>query len=69
MKGRLFQQFQLAWFRDAQTREDVQNAIVEARLSTFDWGGPYLPEAFTTEDLLPDASSSGRLPVIHPGDH
>lgn len=48
-KGRLFQQVQLAWSRDETARDAVENAIVSARESTFDWGSPYLPASFDVE--------------------
>jgi hypothetical protein len=51
-KGRLFQQLQLGWSRDSAARTAVENAIVAARLATFDWGAPYLPESFDVEEYL-----------------
>jgi hypothetical protein len=48
-KGRLFQQVLLAWSRDDVSRKEAQDAIVAARLATFDWGAPYLPETFDVE--------------------
>ncbi|HUQ19920.1 MAG TPA: hypothetical protein VM099_09945 [Gemmatimonadaceae bacterium] len=50
VKGRLFQQLQLAWFRDDKSKEAAENAIVAARLATFQWGAPYLPKKFSAED-------------------
>ncbi|HEY8165307.1 MAG TPA: hypothetical protein VIF83_07110 [Gemmatimonadaceae bacterium] len=48
-KGRLFQQVQLAWVRDAASRAEVENTIIAARLATFEWGRSYMPAAFDAE--------------------
>jgi hypothetical protein len=48
-KGRLFQQVQLAWVRDAASRTSVEDAIIAARLATFDWGRHYMPGSFDGE--------------------
>lgn len=66
VKGRLFQQLQLAWFRDAESREAAENAIVAARLATFQWGAPYLPGKFTAEQYcwtLLKTSFAGEIRV------
>jgi len=47
--GRLFQQVQLAWTRDAASREAVLDCLVAARVNTFRWGRPYLPAHFDAE--------------------
>ncbi|HVD62316.1 MAG TPA: hypothetical protein VNC11_15705 [Gemmatimonadaceae bacterium] len=49
-KGRLFQQLQLAWSRDPESRQATEDAIVAARLSTFEWGSPYLPQKFSAQE-------------------
>lgn len=49
VQGRLFQQAQLAWTRDAASRAAVVNAIVDARARSFDWGRAYLPPRFDAE--------------------
>jgi hypothetical protein len=48
-QGRLFQQVQLVWARDAQAREATVDALVAARVGTFWWGRPYLPPEFDVE--------------------
>ena len=49
VKGRLFQKLQLAWSRDAESRARVANALIDARVGTFSWVRPYLPQDFDTE--------------------
>ena len=49
VKGRLFQKVQLAWSRDAESRARVANALIDARVGTFSWVRPYLPQDFDTE--------------------
>ena len=51
-KGRLFQQLQLAWARDEASRKRVEDAIVSARLATFDWGAASMLSSFSIEDYL-----------------
>lgn len=48
VRGRLFQQIQLVWVRDAQARDAVTDALVEARRCTFGWVRPFLPPHFDT---------------------
>jgi hypothetical protein len=48
-KGRLFQQIQLAWARDDASRARVEDAIIAARLATFEWGRHYMPSSFDAE--------------------
>jgi hypothetical protein len=65
-KGRLFQQLQLAFTRDSAAREAVEDAIIAARLSTFEWGSPYLPARFSAEDYcrrLLETSYAGEIRV------
>lgn len=50
-KGRLFQQLQLAWSRDAESRRATEDAIVAARLATLEWGAPYLPKTFDAHEF------------------
>jgi hypothetical protein len=47
-RGRLFQPVRLPWVRDRESRVAIEQALVEARRSTFDWVKPYLPPAFDT---------------------
>jgi hypothetical protein len=49
-QGRLFQQVQVAWCRDPAGREAVIGALVRARIGTFHWARPYLPQRFTAEE-------------------
>jgi len=48
-QGRLFQNVQLLWARDDQSREDVSSALVEMRIRTYQWGQPFLPQSFDAE--------------------
>jgi hypothetical protein len=48
-RGRLFQHVQLAWTRDAPSRQKALDALLDARLGTFDWSRPYLPSVFNAE--------------------
>jgi hypothetical protein len=49
VRGRLFQQAQLAWVRDAAARAAVTEAVVAARVGSFAWGRPSLPPRFDAE--------------------
>jgi hypothetical protein len=49
VRGRLFQQAQLAWARDGAARAAVRAAVVEARAGSFGWGRPSLPARFDAE--------------------
>ena len=48
-QGRLFQQVQLVWTRDAASRVAVTDALVAARARTFAWGRPFLPARFDVD--------------------
>ena len=48
-QGRLFQQVQLAWARDAASRDAVTDALVAARARTYAWGRPFLPARFDVD--------------------
>ena len=48
-QGRLFQQVQLVWARDAASRDAVTDALVAARARTYAWGRPFLPARFDLE--------------------
>ncbi len=48
-RGRLFQHVQLVWTRDARSRQEALNALLDARVGTFDWSRPYLPSVFNAE--------------------
>ena len=48
-RGRLFQHVQLVWTRDAPSRQKALNALLDARVGTFDWSRPYLPSVFNAE--------------------
>lgn len=49
VQGRMFQQVQLVWTRDAECRRAVVDAVVEARARTFGWGRAYLPREFDVD--------------------
>jgi hypothetical protein len=68
-KGRLFQQLQLAWSRDAASRAAVEDAIVAARQETFAWGSPYLPESFDLEQYLRTLLVTSYAGEIRPETH
>lgn len=65
-KGRLFQQLQLAWSRDPAARKEVEDAIVAARLATFDWGSPSLPASFEIEEYLRTLLATSYAGEIRP---
>jgi hypothetical protein len=46
VRGRLFQQVQLVWTRDARASEAVSDALIEARRCTLEWVRPFLPPRF-----------------------
>ncbi len=48
-QGRLFQNVQLLWTRDGQSREAVRSALIEIRARTFQWGRCFLPASFDAE--------------------
>ena len=48
-RGRLFQHVQLVWTRDARSRQEALDALLDARVGTFDWSRPYLPSVFNAE--------------------
>ena len=48
-RGRLFQHVQLVWTRDARSRQEALDALLDARVGTIDWGRPYLPSVFNAE--------------------
>jgi hypothetical protein len=48
-RGRLFQHVQLVWTRDARSRQEALDALLDARVGTIDWGRPYLPSVFNSE--------------------
>lgn len=47
-RGRLFQPARLAWVRDHGARLAVEDALIAARSSTFEWVRPHLPATFDT---------------------
>jgi hypothetical protein len=49
VRGRLFQQVQLAWTRDPAAHRAVTEAIVVARAGSFVWGRSSLPTRFDAE--------------------
>ena len=65
-KGRLFQQLQIAWSRDSDAWTVVEDAITSARLATFDWGAPYLPESFGVEEYLRTLLATSYAGEIRP---
>ncbi|MGQ0713905.1 MAG: hypothetical protein ACT4PJ_09235 [Gemmatimonadaceae bacterium] len=48
-RGRLFQHVQLVWTRDARSRQEALEALLDARVGTFEWSQPYLPSVFNAE--------------------
>jgi hypothetical protein len=48
-RGRLFQHVQLVWTRDARSREETLDALLDARVGTIHWSRPYLPSVFNAE--------------------
>ena len=48
-RGRLFQHVQLVWTRDARSRQEALDALLDARVGTIDWSRPYLPSVFNAE--------------------
>lgn len=48
-RGRLFQHVQLVWTRDARSRQEALDALLDARVGTLDWSRPYLPSVFNAE--------------------
>jgi hypothetical protein len=48
-RGRLFQDVQLVWTRDARSRKEALDALLDARVGTIDWSRPYLPSVFNAE--------------------
>jgi hypothetical protein len=48
-RGRLFQHVQLVWTRDARSRQEALDALLDARVGTIDWSRPYLPSVFNVE--------------------
>jgi hypothetical protein len=51
-QGRLFQQVQIAWARDPESRDSVRGILTGARLNTWWWGRPYLPPTFGAEEYF-----------------
>lgn len=51
-QGRLFQQVQIAWARDPESRDSVRDILIGARLNTWWWGRPYLPPTFGAEEYF-----------------
>lgn len=48
-RGPLFQHVQLVWTRDARSRQEALDALLDARVGTIDWSRPYLPSVFNAE--------------------
>jgi hypothetical protein len=48
-RGRLFQHVELVWTRDARSRQEALDALLDARVATFEWSRPYLPSVFNAE--------------------
>lgn len=65
-KGRLFQQVQLAWVRDPASRAAVEDAVVTARLATFEWGRPDMPESFDVETFYRTLLSTSYAGEVRP---
>lgn len=68
--GRLFQQAQVAWARDVESRAAVVDAVVAARVQSFRWGRPYLPARFDAETycrVLLETSFAAEIRPEAPG--
>ena len=65
-KGRLFQQVQLAWSRDEDARAAVEDAIVAARMTTFEWGAPYLRGPFDVDKFSRSLLATSYAGEIRP---
>lgn len=65
-QGRLFQQVQLVWTSDAASREAVIDALLEARVRTFEWGRPYLPATFDAETYCTTLLDTSYAAEIRP---
>jgi hypothetical protein len=64
VRGRLFQYVQLVWARDPDARTLVTNAIIDARVGSFNWGLASLPPTFDAElyfRTLLERSFSGEI--------
>ncbi len=62
--GRLFQQVQLVWWRDAAARGEALDLLLAVRALTFAWGRPRLPARFDAEGYcraLLDTSYAGEI--------
>jgi hypothetical protein len=66
VQGRLFQKVQLAWSRDAESRARVANALLDARVGTFSWVRPYLPQHFDTESYCRSLLETSYAAEIRP---
>jgi hypothetical protein len=49
VQGRLFQQVQVVWAKDPESRSAVIDTLLEARARTFEWGRAYLPSRFDVD--------------------
>ena len=50
--GRLFQQVQVAWAQDEETKRDFRNVLAAIRMDTLAWGRPWLPARFDAPAYL-----------------
>ena len=69
VRGRLFQQIQLVWVRDARARDAVTAALVEARHCTFGWVRPFLPPHFDTHAYCLEMLRVSYAQEIRPEGH
>ncbi len=65
-QGRLFQNVQLVWTRDPESRAAVTDAIIEARARTFEWGRAALPAAFDAESYCRTLLETSYAAEIRP---
>jgi hypothetical protein len=65
-QGRLFQQIQLVWVRDDESRRAVTDALLEVRVRTFDWVHPVLPARFTTDSYCHTLLATSFAAEIRP---
>lgn len=65
-QGRLFQQVQIAWSRDAASRDAVREALISARINTLWWGRPSLPPEFDAETYFRQLLETSFAAEIRP---
>jgi hypothetical protein len=71
VQGRLFQFVVVAWARDEDATQAMRHAVVEARIRTFGWGRPSLPDRFTVDGYTQALLARSLMGEIRPeaGNH